>query len=92
MAHVTLTRHLVGFFPVLGAESLEVAATTAAEVVRALDALAPGVGSYLVDERGRLREHVNLFVDGSMVRDRVGLSDAVGADAEVHVIQALSGG
>ena len=91
MVRVVVTRHLVGFFPVLG-QVLTVEASTAAEVVVALDALAPGVGAYIVDERGRLRKHVNLFVDGAMVRDREGLTDAVAPDGEVHVIQALSGG
>ena len=43
-------------------------------------------------ERGRLRKHVNCFVNDHPVQDRVALSDAVAPDDEVYVFQALSGG
>jgi len=33
-----------------------------------------------------------IYVDGRPVRDRTALGDAVGAGAEIHVMQALSGG
>lgn len=46
----------------------------------------------MLDEHGRLRKHVVVFVDGTMVADRVALTDAVGPDSEVFVMQALSGG
>ena len=90
MARVTFTRHLQRFFPDLG--DVEVEATTAAELVAALDARWPGLAGYLVDDTGALRKHVNLFVAGERVRDRDRLSDPVGPSDEVHVIQALSGG
>ncbi|MFS8068136.1 MAG: MoaD/ThiS family protein, partial [Byssovorax sp.] len=69
-----------------------VEASTALEVVRALEGLAPGIGFYICDERGCLRTHVNIFVDKQMIRDRRGLSDTVAAGGEVHILQALSGG
>lgn len=47
---------------------------------------------YVVDDQGHLRHHVAVFVDGRHIGDPRGLSDPVGADAEIHVIQALSGG
>jgi hypothetical protein len=47
---------------------------------------------YVLDEQGRIRQHMVVFVDGELVRDRNGLSDAVGPQAMVDVIQALSGG
>jgi hypothetical protein len=47
---------------------------------------------YVLDEQGRIRQHMVVFIDGEMVRDRDGLSDAVGPDSKVDVIQALSGG
>jgi len=33
-----------------------------------------------------------VFVNGVMIRDRQTLSDSVASDAEVYVMQALSGG
>lgn len=92
MPAVTLTRHLHGFFPQLGDEPLTVAAGTIAEIVQALEGIAPGIAFYLCDERGRLRQHVNIFIGQERIRDRAGLSDAVGPDAQVFIMQALSGG
>lgn len=47
---------------------------------------------YVLDDQGRLREHMSIFVNGEQVRDRTGLSDPVPAGGFVDVIQALSGG
>ena len=52
----------------------------------------PRLRSYVLDDQGRLRKHVVVFVDGKMVHDRDGLSDAVSEKTEVFVMQALSGG
>jgi len=52
----------------------------------------PPLRGYVLDEQGRLRRHVHVFVDGELVRDREGLSDAVGPGSELYVMQALSGG
>jgi hypothetical protein len=92
MARIHLTRHLFTFFPALEGRDLDVPGSTVAEVVAALEALAPGIGFYICDERGRLRTHVNVFVDKQAVRDRGSLSDAVGPQSDVHILQALSGG
>jgi len=48
--------------------------------------------AYVLDEQGALRQHVVVFVDGVQVRDRVALDEGVGPDAEIYVMQALSGG
>ena len=48
--------------------------------------------SYVLDDQGQLRRHMIIFVNGEMIRDRVALSDPVSPDAEVDVMQALSGG
>ena len=92
MATVELTRHLYTYFPALDGVSLSVSATTVAEVVRAMEEMAPGFAFYVCDERGRLRQHVNVFVDEQMVGDRGRLSDAVQPDSRVLIMQALSGG
>ena len=48
--------------------------------------------SYVLDDQGALRHHMMIFVDGSPVADRATLSDEVGENSELYVIQALSGG
>lgn len=92
MVTVHLTPHLYSFFPSLAGRPLAFAASTVGEVVRALEGLAPGIGFYICDERGCLRRHVNIFVDKELIRDRRGLTDAVPAGGQVHILQALSGG
>lgn len=52
----------------------------------------PRVRGYIVDERGALRKHINVFIDGVQICDRSGLSDSIATDSEVYVMQALSGG
>ncbi len=89
---VELTSHLVAFFPALRGGPLSVEATTVAEVVRALEALAPGFAFYVCDEAGRLRQHVVVYVGDERIKDRGTLSDPVGPAARVLIVQALSGG
>jgi len=52
----------------------------------------PRLRGYVLDDQGRLRQHVAVFVNGEMVDDRVRLSDVLDDDDEVFVMQALSGG
>ena len=48
--------------------------------------------SYVLDEQGRVRRHVNIFLDGRMVADKARLAEAVRPTSEIYVLQALSGG
>lgn len=52
----------------------------------------PRLKGYLLDDQGKLRQHVAIFVGGRMIRDRVTQQDPVAPDAEIFVFQALSGG
>jgi molybdopterin synthase sulfur carrier subunit len=52
----------------------------------------PKLRSYLLDEHGRLRKHVTIFVNDRAIADRIGLTDPLGEEDEVFVFQALSGG
>lgn len=92
MAKVHLTRHLYAFFPDLEGKELAVEASTVADVVRGMEKIAPGFAFYVCDERGRVRTHVNIFVGEEMIADRTRLSDPVGPDSRVFIMQALSGG
>lgn len=71
------------------------AAVQAATVRAALDVVFAGnprLRGYIVDEHGRLRTHVTVFVGDAPIVDRDALTDAVGDDTEIFVLQALSGG
>ena len=63
-------------------------AATVAELLRELERAHPAMAGWILDERGRLRRHLNVFVDGELAREE----DAIGADARVEVIPAISGG
>ena len=52
----------------------------------------PRLRSYLLDDQGRLRKHVNVFVNNTAVCDRQGLSDVIAPHDDLFVFQALSGG
>jgi molybdopterin synthase sulfur carrier subunit len=90
MARVSFTRHLQRFFPTL--ETSDVPAATVRELIDELERRHPGLAHYLVDETGRLRRHVNVFVGEEPVRDRAKLSDTLAPDSHVSILQALSGG
>lgn len=90
MAIIRFTSHLSKFFP--GLRELEVDAVTVAELVERLDERYPGIASYLIEDHGGLRKHVNIFVNQMLIRDRTSLTDTLTSNAEVHILQALSGG
>jgi hypothetical protein len=87
---VRLTPHLRRFFADLPSE-VSVEAATVRDAVAALEARWPGLGFYVTDEQGMLRQHVAVFLDGRRVEDRA-LRDAVAPSSVVHIVQALSGG
>lgn len=90
MPHVAFTRHLQRFFPDL-AEG-DVPGATVREIVDELDRRHPGLASYIVDETGRLRRHVNIFVGDEPIHDREHLADPLRATDKLFILQALSGG
>ena len=52
----------------------------------------PGVRDRVITEQGRVRPHINIFVDGENIRDAGGLETPVGPDSEVFILPAVSGG
>jgi molybdopterin converting factor small subunit len=70
----------------------DVAGATVGEVLDAYFAAHPAVRSYVLDEQGRVRRHVAVFVGSTQLVDVVAQTDPVDADTEVVVMQALSGG
>ena len=62
---------------------------TVAEVLADLDRQFPGIRFRMVDEQGRLRKHMKVWVGEDAVRD---LSTSLRESDEVTIMQALSGG
>lgn len=75
-----------------GETALEVGGATVGEVLDKVFELHPSLRGYVVDDQGSVRHHVAIFVDGTALRRKNNLDQALGEHAEVHVMQALSGG
>ncbi len=61
---------------------------TVAELLRELERAQPAVSGWILDERGLIRRHINVFVNG----ERGGADTTVGIDDRVDVLPAISGG
>jgi molybdopterin converting factor small subunit len=89
MPVVTFTSALRRF---LEAPPAEVAGGTVGEALAAVFAERPALRGYVLDDQGAVCRHVAVYVNGTAIRDRVKLSDAVGPKDESYVFQALTGG
>ena len=58
------------------------------EALSLLWAECPAVRDRVITERGEVRQHINVFVDGEMGREET----ALGGDACIDVLPAISGG
>ena len=72
-----------------GATQVEASGSTLEEIVDTLEARFPGLRFRIVDEQGRIREHIRFFVDSDLAPQ---LACAVAPGQEVHILCALSGG
>lgn len=61
---------------------------TVGEALRALEGAQPGVRGWILDERGHVRRHIALFVNGEYGSE----SSPVGPDDRIDVLPAISGG
>lgn len=80
-------RDLVG-----GESKLEARGATLAEVLRDIDRRHPGFLGRLLDERGELRQYVNVYIGEAEARAHGGLAARVPDGSEVMVIPAMAGG
>lgn len=89
MGQISFTANLQRHVP---CPPLRTHGTTVREVLDAVFVDNPRLRSYLLDEQGRLRRHVNIYINEQSVTDRIGLTDTIAAADDVYVFQALSGG
>lgn len=89
MARVNFTSHLRKVAP---AGPVQADGSTVGAVLLSLFGNYPKLGSYVLDDQGRLRKHVVVFVDGEKLANQTALGHPVTADSEIYVLQALSGG
>ena len=61
---------------------------TVADLLRTLEHDQPALRGWILDERGRIRRHINVFVNG----EKGGEETAIAPDDEIDVLPAISGG
>jgi molybdopterin converting factor small subunit len=66
----------------------ELQGATVVALLRALEQRHPGTGGWILDERGLIRRHINVFVNG----ERGGEETAVRSGDRVEVVPAITGG
>ena len=95
MARVLLASALARWLPSGSADSelaLDVSGATLGQAFEDLFLQHPNLRGYVLDELGQLRHHVAVFVDGDALPRRSALSRPLADNAQVHILQALSGG
>jgi molybdopterin converting factor small subunit len=75
-----------------GASDLSVSAPNVRAALDELERNHPSLYRNLCDETGTVRRHLNVFVNASHVRDRVGLDTALAPGDVVTILAAVSGG
>ena len=71
-----------------GGREHEVDGATVGDVLLALERANPPITGWVLDEQGRIREHVNVFVNGTPGEERT----QVAAGDCVYVLPAITGG
>jgi molybdopterin converting factor small subunit len=66
----------------------ELPGDTVIELLRSLEREHPEISGWILDERGRIRRHINVFVNG----DRGTEGTTVGSGDRVEVLPAITGG
>jgi hypothetical protein len=90
MVQVNFTSHLEVFFPKIISQTIE--ANNLTDLLKKLNQIYPGITSYLLEDNGSIRKHVNIFLDGIALINKDDLSVSLENINEVFIMQALSGG
>jgi molybdopterin synthase sulfur carrier subunit len=71
-----------------GCAEHRVEGATVLALLRELERSNPSVDGWILDERGRIRRHINVFVNGEPGEE----GTAVATDDRIDVLPAISGG
>jgi molybdopterin converting factor small subunit len=75
-----------------GAADVTGEGATLREVLQKLDADYPGIGARILDESGKIRRFVNVYVGDEDVRFALGLDTPTPGGAQISIIPAVAGG
>jgi molybdopterin synthase sulfur carrier subunit len=71
-----------------GRSEVDVPGDSIGAVLRELERAYPRLEGWVLDEHGRIRRHVNVFVDGEKAQEET----PVEPQARIHVLPSISGG
>ena len=71
-----------------GSHELALDGETVGQVLQALEREHPAIAGWILDERGALRRHINVYVNGEQSRPET----PVAPDDDLFVLPAISGG
>ena len=71
-----------------GNSTLDLEGSTVGEVIRGLEAAWPKTVGWVLDEQGRIRRHVNVYVNGERAREDA----SVAPGDRLHVLPSITGG
>jgi sulfur-carrier protein len=75
-----------------GASDVTVDGATLSDAIASLDAQFPGIGARVLDENGRLRRFVNVYVNDDDVRFLEDLQTPTPDGTNISIIPAVAGG
>jgi sulfur-carrier protein len=72
--------------------SVQAAGDTLGKVLECIFAVHPALRGYVLDDQGAVRHHLAIFIDGAAIHDKTRLQIPLRENAEIYIMQALSGG
>ena len=92
MITIELPRALIPYARSSNVVTLDEQFETVGDALAALASHSPGVVDRVMDERGNVREHVNVFVNESSIRFEKGMDTPVPSGSRILILAAISGG
>ena len=89
---IRIPTYLASFSGGRNAITLEGSPGTVADALDSLWQLHPALKDRILDEQGKVRQHINIFVGDEAIRFADGLATAVPAGIEILIVPAVSGG
>ena len=89
MIRVVLTSNLQKYYP---ERDFEIEAHNLLDLLVKMDKTRPLFSAYIIEDDKAVRRHVNIFVNGVVLKDKSRLTDTLKDGTTIHIMQALSGG
>ena len=90
MPKVKFTSALNRFFPDL--KAIDVEADSIIETIEQIEQAYPGMKSFILEDSGQIRKHVNIFIGDQLIQSKSLLDYKIDDAEEIYIFQALSGG